>query len=105
MSEAIERVLAARAAVLQQSGALGGAAVRPSTEPGGFGPILDQALGAARRSGAEAASATEAFERGQSDDIAGVMLKRQAAAIDFETALQVRNRLLGAYRDLMNMPV
>jgi len=33
------------------------------------------------------------------------MLERQKASIGFEATLQVRNKLLSAYRDIMNMPV
>jgi flagellar hook-basal body complex protein FliE len=33
------------------------------------------------------------------------MLARQQASIGFEATLQVRNRLLTAYKDIMNMPV
>ena len=33
------------------------------------------------------------------------MLQRQKASIGFEATLQVRNRLLTAYKDIMNMPV
>ncbi|MEQ1687328.1 MAG: flagellar hook-basal body complex protein FliE, partial [Sphingopyxis sp.] len=34
-----------------------------------------------------------------------VMLARQQASIAFEATLQVRNKLLSAYGDIMNMPV
>ena len=48
---------------------------------------------------------TEAYERGETTDIASVMLARQQASIGFEATLQVRNQLLTAYRDIMSMPV
>ena len=54
-----------------------------------------------RRAGA----ISEAYERGQTTDIAAVMLARQQASIGFEATMQVRNRLLSAYKDIMNMPV
>ena len=38
-------------------------------------------------------------------DIAAVMLARQRASLGFEATLQVRNHLLTAYKDIMNMPV
>jgi len=37
--------------------------------------------------------------------IAAVMLSRQQASLGFEATLQVRNRLLTAYKDIMSMPV
>jgi flagellar hook-basal body complex protein FliE len=48
---------------------------------------------------------TEAYERGEVTDIAAVMLSRQQASIGFEATMQVRNRLLSAYKDIMSMPV
>jgi flagellar hook-basal body complex protein FliE len=48
---------------------------------------------------------TEAYERGETTDIAAVMLSRQQASLGFEATLQVRNRLLTAYKDIMSMPV
>ncbi|MCB2057939.1 MAG: flagellar hook-basal body complex protein FliE, partial [Novosphingobium sp.] len=52
---------------------------------------------------AEALSA--GFERGEVTDMAQVMLARQEAGIAFEATLQVRNRLLSAYQDIMRMGV
>ena len=46
-----------------------------------------------------------AYERGETTDIAAVMLARQRASLGFEATLQVRNRLLSAYKDIMSMPV
>ena len=38
--------------------------------------------------------------------IAGrVMLSRQQASVGFQATLQVRNKLLAAYKDIMSMPV
>ena len=34
-----------------------------------------------------------------------VMLARQQASVGFEATLQVRNKLLAAYKDIMSMPV
>ena len=36
---------------------------------------------------------------------AAVMLSRQQASIGFQATLQVRNKLLAAYKDIMSMPV
>jgi flagellar hook-basal body complex protein FliE len=67
----------------------------------GFG----QMIGEVNALQAKAGAASEAFERGTESDIAQVMLARQKASISFEATLQVRNKLLSAYRDIMNMPV
>jgi flagellar hook-basal body complex protein FliE len=52
-----------------------------------------------------AGDASMAYERGDTHDLASVMIARQKASIAFEATLQVRNRLLGAYKDVMSMPL
>lgn len=44
-----------------------------------------------------------AYERGEITDIAQVMIARQEAGVAFEATLQVRNKLLSAYQDIMRM--
>ncbi|WP_448579894.1 flagellar hook-basal body complex protein FliE [Thermaurantiacus sp.] len=106
-------VLALRAQILERSQSLGqiartGAAAspqRPADPLGSFSSAMGEALKAVN--GLQSASdvATTAYERGETHDIAEVMLARQKASIAFEATLQARNRLLGAYRDILNMPV
>jgi flagellar hook-basal body complex protein FliE len=117
------RVLALRSRILEQSAALGQIArgvqppavaappamAPPAADPAsaatGFGDALHSAMGAVNQLQAEGTAAANAWERGDTQDIASVMLARQKASIAFEATLQVRNRLLSAYRDIMNMPV
>ncbi|MCB1777059.1 MAG: flagellar hook-basal body complex protein FliE [Candidatus Competibacteraceae bacterium] len=47
----------------------------------------------------------ESFDLGQHDDLAGVMIAQQKARLAFQSVLQVRNKLVTAYQDIMNMPV
>ncbi len=94
-------VMNLRSAVIQRSDALKNA-VRPETvQQADFGKLL----GAVNAAQNEAGAASAAYERGDTSDIAGVMLARQKSSIAFEATLQVRNKLLSAYRDIMNMPV
>ncbi len=48
---------------------------------------------------------SEAFQKGEVTDVAKVMLARQEAGVAFEATLQVRNKLLNAYQDIMRMGV
>ena len=110
------RLMAMRSQILEQNAALqraaglnagapdaaGGTTVQT---PGGFGETLRHALGQVNAMDAQASAISEAYERGETTDIASVMLARQQASIGFEATLQVRNRLLTAYKDIMNMPV
>ena len=95
-------VLALRAQILARN-----AALSPPTVPApqGFAAAIDTALQAVNGAQGAAGSASAAYERGDTADIASVMLARQKASIGFEATLQVRNKLLAAYRDVMSMPV
>jgi flagellar hook-basal body complex protein FliE len=49
---------------------------------------------------------TKAFETGASDiKLADVMVATQKASVSFQAMLQVRNKLVEAYKDVMNMPM
>ncbi len=98
-------VLALRAQILERSSTLGAVApTAPSTAPR-FDTAMKDALQAVSRIEDQAGAASAAFERGDSHDLASVMIARQKASIAFEATLQVRNRLLGAYKDVMSMPL
>ncbi|MFN7175934.1 MAG: flagellar hook-basal body complex protein FliE [Thermaurantiacus sp.] len=70
-----------------------------------FGQTMARAIEQVNALQGQGAAASAAYERGETQDIASVMLARQKASIAFEATLQARNRLLSAYRDIMNMPV
>src|SRR5688500_9267019 len=108
------RLLQMRAAILDQNSALQRAAGKAPGElsggsdaksTGGFGDALRTALSQVNEAQQNSTAMTEAYERGEVTDIAAVMLSRQQASIGFEATMQVRNKLLSAYKDIMSMPV
>ncbi|OHV12007.1 flagellar hook-basal body complex protein FliE [Kushneria phosphatilytica] len=53
-----------------------------------------------------AAAKTMAFERGDPGvELNDVMVDMQKASVSFQMGIQVRNRLMTAYKDIMNMQV
>jgi flagellar hook-basal body complex protein FliE len=48
---------------------------------------------------------SEAYDRGEDVPLTDVVLSMQKASLSFEATLQVRNKVLKAYDDIMNMPV
>ncbi len=61
---------------------------------------LDQVSGAEHR----ATSLSQAFEKGDPDvSLQDVVISMQKANISFQTVVQVRNRVVAAYQDIMNM--
>lgn len=112
----VDRIMAMRQQILQQNQALqrantqaatGPAPVAPPTQDGAasFAATLETALSKVNGAQHQAAELSSAYERGETIDIAKVMLARQEASVGFEATLQVRNKLLTAYRDIMSMPV
>lgn len=77
----------------------------PNGEVSSFTDSLDNALGAVNASQTKAATMSAAYERGEITDVAKVMLARQEAGVAFEATLQVRNKLLSAYQEIMRMGV
>lgn len=69
----------------------------------GFADTLRSALDNVNAAQSASSQATEAYERGETTDVAKVMLARQEAGVAFEATLQVRNKLLSAYQDIMRM--
>jgi flagellar hook-basal body complex protein FliE len=72
---------------------------------GGFTDALKSALDQVATTQNKAESLSAGYERGEVTDVAKVMLARQEAGVAFEATLQVRNRLLSAYQDIMRMGV
>lgn len=87
----------------QQAGAA--AQVDAPAPASGFGDTLKSALDGVSAVQSKAENVSAAFERGEVTDVAKVMLARQEAGVAFEATLQVRNKLLSAYQDIMRMGV
>ncbi len=97
-----------RSQLLQQLHAPAGTAASadtPAAPAGQFTDALKTALDQVKDSQGKAEELTNGYQRGEVTDVAKVMLARQEAGIAFEATLQVRNRLLSAYQDIMRMGV
>ena len=53
----------------------------------------------------KSAELTKNFELGLENDLTKVMINQQLASLGFQMTLNVRNKVLTAYKDIMNMPV
>jgi flagellar hook-basal body complex protein FliE len=79
--------------------------VRESTPSEGFGESLREALGKVNRLQQEADRAAENFSVGRTQDVAGTLIAVEKANLGFQLALQVRNKLLEAYQEILRMPI
>lgn len=72
----------------------------------GFATLLKQSLDTVNQAQTESRRLQEAFQSGAPGvNLAQVMVAAQKSSIGFEATVQVRNRLLEAYREIMNMQV
>ena len=70
-----------------------------------FSERLDSGLNQVAKTQNEAAQLAKDFELGVENDIARVMVGQQVSSLAFQLTLNVRNKALSAYKDIMNMPV
>lgn len=95
----------AKPAVPTEAGGIGGVGGGTEVQPASFGDSLKGALESVNAAQSRSGELTAAYERGETTDIAKVMLARQEAGVAFEATLQVRNKLLSAYQETMRMGV
>lgn len=69
-----------------------------------FGKVLTGALEKVNAQQTEAANLAQDFELGRAD-IASVMLAMQKSSVAFKAAAEVRNKMVQAYKEIMNMPI
>ena len=70
-----------------------------------FGEHMQKALTQVADAQLQSVNIAQAFERGDETDVAKVMLAREKASLAFEATMQIRNKLLSAYKDIVSMPV
>lgn len=70
-----------------------------------FGGALKTALDAVNGLQQSAAASQTAFATGQETDLVKVMVESQKASVGFQAMVQVRNRMVTAYQDIMKMPI
>ena len=99
----INQVLAQMRVVTAQ--ASGGIAVT-ETPQNEFGDLLKRSIDAVNETQQNASSLRTSFEQGEPGlDLADVMIAAQKSNVSFQAMVEVRNKLVDAYKDVMNMPV
>lgn len=79
--------------------------VQPNKGPQ-FGDLFSQAVGKVNQVQQSSSAMAEAYIRGEPGvDIADVMIASQKSSVAFQAMTQVRNKVVEAYKDVMNMPI
>jgi len=100
--EPIQPVLSALAALQGPSGA----AAAPSTGGADFMKALGEALNKTDAAQTHAENVAKAYQMGEAGvSLESSMIAMQEANISLQFAVQVRNKVVSAYHDIMNMPV
>lgn len=84
----------------------GAAKVDQVNQTPSFGDLMSQAINKVNDVQKKSSAMAEAYEKGVAGvDITDVMIASQKASVSFQAMVQVRNKLVEAYRDVMNMPI
>ncbi len=79
---------------------------QPIDEKGGFSNVLTNALENINEHQMQAGELAKKIEMGDGGvSLVKAMIASQKASVAFEAAVQVRNRVVSAYQDIMNMPI
>ena len=71
-----------------------------------FGEVLKQAVNAVNDNQQQASRLAEAFQKGDPNvQMAEVMIALQKSNVSFQAMVEVRNRLVSAYQEIMNMQI
>ncbi len=100
----IDQVLAQMRTMATQAGSR--SEETPRSGGADFGSLLKQSIDQVNEIQQQANAMREAFEKGEGEmDLAQVMIAAQKSSLSFEAMVQVRNKLIDAYKDVMNMPI
>lgn len=84
-----------------------GSPVAPVGSPTGpaseFGSILETAIQKVNQTQVDASQSVQRFLTGQGEELHNVALATQRAAIAFDLGLQIRNRVVAAYQEVMKI--
>lgn len=104
--EAMVAQLKAAGARMEANGLEG---IAPGTQPAGkldFADALKASLDQVNRAQSSSQQLGEKFALGDDKvSLSDVMISMQKANISFQTTIQVRNKLISAYHDIMNMQI
>ena len=76
-----------------------------TSQTGEFQKILTGTIGTLESLNSNAADAVQKFLSGENQELHSTILATQKAELAFELGLQVRNKVVDAYQEIMKMPM
>jgi flagellar hook-basal body complex protein FliE len=80
-------------------------AAGPGAASGGFQQVFNKALESVESTGQAASTAIERFLTGEGEELHTTILATQRAELSFDLFLQMRNKVVSAYQEIMRMQV
>jgi flagellar hook-basal body complex protein FliE len=79
----------------------------PTSGDGGtsFKDVLSSAVGEVENAHSSASKSVEQFLSGDGGDLHSTILATQRADLEFQMFMQVRNKVVSAYQEIMKMPM
>jgi flagellar hook-basal body complex protein FliE len=103
MLQTLRNVQAQASAELPTPAAIGGQAERVQAPH--FSDLVKNAVDEVNALQTNASNMQAAYERGANIPLTEVVLGMQKSSLAFETTLQIRNKVMRAYEDILGMPV
>lgn len=107
-SPEISQVLAQMRVMASQAGApkVANSMETAATGQGSFAQLLNNSIHKVNDLQQQSGALKTAFEQGREGvDLAQVMIASQKSGLAFNAMVEVRNKLVDAYKDVMNMPL
>ncbi|MCG9725908.1 flagellar hook-basal body complex protein FliE [Vibrio brasiliensis] len=79
--------------------------VQKVNSPMSFSTAMTNVLDSVNQHQSLASQKMTVVETGQSDDLVGAMIASQKASLSFNALMQVRNKVVTSFEDIMKMPV
>jgi flagellar hook-basal body complex protein FliE len=76
-----------------------------TTSTESFSDRMGTAINSVAESQNKTIKLTQDYEMGLENDLSKVMISQQISSLGFQLTLNARNKMLSAYKDIMNMPV
>ena len=101
-----DNLLAQMRAIIEQSQGVAVKPTVPQAQQGGFSDLLKNAVNSVNNNQQEANRLATDFQNPESGvQMSEVMIALQKANVSFQAMVEVRNKLVSAYQEIMNMQV
>lgn len=101
-----DQLLAQMRSIIAQMDTTQSSPVTPTSQQGDFSSMLTKSIGEVNKLQTQSATMAEAFQRGDNSvNVSDLMVAMQKSSLSFQAMVQVRNKMVSAYQEIMNMQI